>query len=96
MKNIKSLKQQIMTVFSLALVAMTIAMCAPQQSLANGKRQAGTSRNIAPPRVGARAQSGGKTVPNGCVGRPKGGKFGPTTHKGVWVWDDTIPGYIWM
>ena len=46
MKKMKSLTQQMMTVLSLALVAMTITVCGPEQALANGKGRAGAAANV--------------------------------------------------
>ncbi|HZS07894.1 MAG TPA: hypothetical protein VFD58_23880 [Blastocatellia bacterium] len=46
MKKMKSLKQHMMTVFSLALAVMTIAVCGPDQALANGRGRAGAAANV--------------------------------------------------
>jgi hypothetical protein len=45
MKSITSLKRQIMTVFSLAVVLMTIAVCAPEQALAQQRMRRPGSAN---------------------------------------------------
>ena len=45
MKKMKSLKQQMMTVFSLALVLMAIAVCTPDQALAQQRMRKGASAN---------------------------------------------------
>ena len=46
MKTMQSLKQQFVTVLSVALVVMAIAVCVPNQALANGK-----GRKSAPAKV---------------------------------------------
>jgi len=47
--TMKSLTQQIVTGLSLALVVMAIAVCAPNQALANGKGQKSASAKVQPP-----------------------------------------------
>jgi hypothetical protein len=56
MKTMKSLKQQMTAAFSLILMVMTIAVCAPDQALANGKGRVGAAANVQP-RNNARPRS---------------------------------------
>ena len=96
MKTMKSLKQQITTVFSLALVVMAIAVCAPNQSFANGKGRAANTRqrNTVSQRISQPVtQTGGAVKSNGPVNK---GKYGPKKPLGVWVWDASSGTYIWM
>ncbi len=96
MKTMKSLKQQITTLFSLALVVMAIAVCAPNQSLANGKGRAANTRQrntVSQPVSQPVSQTRGQVKSNEPVNK---GKYGPKKPLGVWVWDASTGGYIWM